>query len=141
MVTAAGFLIVRKVNNDWEYLNLVLDDGDYDFPKGKVDKNDTDSLHTALRELFEESNIKKKDFLKTWGGMYYDSYSNKKILRMYIAQVNDKCDIKLKVNPEHNSREHVNYKWNNYNKTISKLKKYLVGCLDYYKTILEEDIK
>ena len=62
----AGFILVKKFKNEWKVLGLKIN-GEYDLPKGKVDKKDRDIFHTAQRECYEECGISISSSNLVWG--------------------------------------------------------------------------
>ncbi|XP_063700461.1 bis(5'-nucleosyl)-tetraphosphatase [asymmetrical] [Culicoides brevitarsis] len=61
---AAGFVILRKLNDHIEYLMLKASYGDHHWtpPKGHVDPGE-DDMATALRETHEESGFTEQDLI------------------------------------------------------------------------------
>ncbi len=56
--TSAGIVIFRQLKDEREYLLLHYPGGHFDFPKGHVEKDESEH-ETAYRELQEETSIKK----------------------------------------------------------------------------------
>jgi 8-oxo-dGTP pyrophosphatase MutT (NUDIX family) len=86
LTPGAGIMVVRKFDNEWKVLGL-LKDSKYDITKGHVEPGDG-YFETALRETFEEADIKNLNF--TFG---YD-YCVLDYLRIYIATTQDSPKIK-----------------------------------------------
>ena len=53
---SCGFIVYRKILDKREYLIIRASNGEYGFPKGHVENNETE-YETAIRELKEETNI------------------------------------------------------------------------------------
>ena len=83
--------------------------GYWDFPKG-VTESDENPKKTALRELGEETGIKKTKF--SWGDVFLETepYSKGKIARYYVAEVFSK-EVELLKNPVTGQIEHHEFRW------------------------------
>ena len=55
-VKSCGFVAYKKVNNKNYYLIIQTINGDFGFPKGHMEKDESE-IETAIRELKEETNI------------------------------------------------------------------------------------
>lgn len=53
---SCGFVVYRVVQDKREYLIIRASNGEYGFPKGHIENNETE-YETAIRELKEETNI------------------------------------------------------------------------------------
>lgn len=58
-IKSCGFVVCKQIKNQNYYLIIKSLNGDVGFPKGHMEKGETD-LQTALRELKEETNIDVK---------------------------------------------------------------------------------
>lgn len=98
-----GFLLLKNKRNKW------------DFPKGKVDRNES-ILKAGLRELFEETGLDKINIIDGFFEKikYRETKKNGKTIAktayFYLAQ-SRKEKIIL-------SDEHINYKWVYYKKAL-----------------------
>ena len=107
----AGIMIVSFNNGEPFVLSLIGDEKHrkkhgaiYDFPKGQVDKGET-QWEAAVRETFEESGIRisKSDIV---AGPVNDSY-----LTMWLAEVPWGTKVQIAVNPVTGKLEHEGYDW------------------------------
>lgn len=53
---SCGFVVYREIHGIREYLVICASNGEYGFPKGHVECNETE-YETAIRELKEETNL------------------------------------------------------------------------------------
>ena len=58
---AAGVVVLKFKDGDWNVLFLKTKKGKYDLTKGIIDKNET-PFAAAIRETFEEAGISQLDF-------------------------------------------------------------------------------
>ena len=81
----------------------------WDFPKGLVEVGE-DPLHTALREVREETTLDDLHF--PWGHVFIETgpYSRGKIARYYLAKTHRE-NVAILPNPETGIPEHVEYRW------------------------------
>ena len=100
------------------FLLLKYPQGHIEFPKGHVDDDDKNLIHTALRELEEETGLKNARIVD---GFYeevnYQYYHNgdkhvKKVC-FYLAEVFDKS-VKI-------SHEHTEFFWESYDSALKKV--------------------
>lgn len=54
---SCGAVLFTKINNTVKYVLVEQSEGFYSFPKGHMEKGESE-IETALREIFEETNIK-----------------------------------------------------------------------------------
>lgn len=101
----------------------------WDFPKGIIEKNEK-PWQAALRELDEETGIKKAKAL--FQHEYYETppYSRMKIARYYIAEVTEQKVI-IAPNPETGIVEHHEFKWLPYNQARSLLVPRVQAVMDW----------
>lgn len=114
----AGIIVFIKKKKKTKYLLLKNNKNKWDFPKGKVDKNES-ILKAGLRELFEETGV---DNISIIDGFFekikYREIKKtgkiiKKMAYFYLASTK-KSKIVL-------SKEHNNYKWFDFNKAYDTL--------------------
>jgi 8-oxo-dGTP pyrophosphatase MutT (NUDIX family) len=93
--------------------------GHWDFPKGHVEKGETE-LATAARELEEETGIPDAEFVHGFReiiSFFFRSYDSKQLVKkkvvFYLAEAKSK---KTRI-----SWEHVGYEWLPYEKALEKL--------------------
>lgn len=115
---SSGFIIFRK-NPKPEFLVLHYEEGHWDFPKGKLEKNET-PLQAAFRELEEETSISRKDARIIPGFRHKIDYffrrKGKPVFKevdFFLAQTDAKKVIL--------SKEHIAFKWLPFNKSLSRL--------------------
>ena len=53
---SCGFVVYKKINNQNNYLIIKSSNGDFGFPKGHMEKEESE-IQTAIRELKEETNV------------------------------------------------------------------------------------
>ena len=124
---SAGAVIFRRDNDEISYLLLHYRSGHWDFPKGHVEKGETEE-ETVKREVAEETGIKDikiikgfKKWIKYAFRQVYDLEEEKgkkapwvfKRVTFYLAET--KTD-KVKI-----SYEHTGYKWLPYDEALEQL--------------------
>lgn len=103
---AAGIVIVRNdIADARRFLVLVTPDGEYDLPKGRCEGNDPDDASCAMRELAEETGLRRPMF--TWGRTSI-SYSR---LRFFIAETGPDDSVIHRPNRSTGIIEHVGHLW------------------------------
>ena len=114
---SAGAVMFRFQNNERLFLLLRYSQGHWGFPKGHVEKNETE-LETLSREIEEETKIKQFDlnpkFRETI--FYYFTNSGQKVRKevvFYLAETNKK-EVSLSV-------EHIDFDWLSFEKAFEKL--------------------
>jgi 8-oxo-dGTP pyrophosphatase MutT (NUDIX family) len=112
IILSTGIIPVRAKTEDFEFL-LLRSFKYWDFPKGEIEHGE-EPLHSALRELQEETSIKDVNF--KWGKSFYETeaYSKRKTARYYLAEVVGIPTVTLLPNPENEIVEHHEYRWVNY---------------------------
>lgn len=124
---SAGVVIFRKEKGNVYYLLLHYQSGHWDFPKGHIEEGETEH-ETIKRETEEETGIKDLKIIpgfKEWiKYIFKATYNLKKeekkkapwifkIVVFYLAETKTK-EIKI-------SREHIGYKWLDYNDSLKQL--------------------
>ncbi|MFH8120303.1 MAG: bis(5'-nucleosyl)-tetraphosphatase [Candidatus Aenigmatarchaeota archaeon] len=113
---SAGIIPFRKKKKEIEYLLLHYEAGHWDFPKGMIEKGESE-IETAKRELKEEAGIeanvisgfeeKIQYFFKEGGELV------KKEVIFFLGEAkNDEVKI---------SYEHIGYEWLPYEKAVERL--------------------
>ena len=102
--TSCGFILI----NFDSILLLQYPQGHWSFPKGHVEKTDSNHHSTALRELTEETGISEVTIIKDWSQRTEYTYRRKgreipKQVFWYIAET-EELEVEL-------SHEHNNYLW------------------------------
>src|SRR5678815_265990 len=105
---SAGAVIVRRDNDGWRYLVLRCF-RNWDFPKGRIEENET-ALEAARREVAEETSL--PSFEMPWGEVFSETepYARGKIARYYLGHSAD-GDVLLPVSAELGRPEHHEYRW------------------------------
>ncbi|MEM1993897.1 MAG: bis(5'-nucleosyl)-tetraphosphatase [Nitrososphaerales archaeon] len=114
---SAGAIIIYKSDNNVEYLILHYPAGHWDFPKGNIEKGESD-FDAAIREITEETGLTDLKFIngfKKTIQYYYKKGDQlvKKSVTFYLAEANTK-DIKL-------SFEHQGYIWLPIDEALAKV--------------------
>ncbi|MFN3134887.1 MAG: bis(5'-nucleosyl)-tetraphosphatase [Candidatus Kryptonium sp.] len=104
---SAGAVIYRIEDGDFKFLILKYGLGHWDFPKGNVEKGESE-LETVKREVLEETGIDQIEIIdgfKERVGYYYRMKGNLiyKTVNYYLARTEQK-EVKL-------SYEHEDYAW------------------------------
>jgi bis(5'-nucleosidyl)-tetraphosphatase len=128
-----GIILFRQFPRSVKYLLVKQHQGHWGFPKGHIEKGER-FIDTAIRELYEETGIKKINFLRKTIFLR-DDYSFKKetvkvhkIVDYFIAGTET---MKVKIDED----EILNYKWCTYDKAVEKL------TFQESKKILKQAIK
>ena len=99
------------------YLLLHYESGHWDFPKGHVEKDETEE-ETAQRELLEETGITSAEFITGFRETISYHYSFKKKTRLkeviYFLMTTSQKEITL-------SDEHIGFLWLPYDDALKKL--------------------
>lgn len=104
-----------------KYLLLHYESGHWDFPRGHVERGETEQ-ETARREIQEETGIKKINFIPgfrfavSW--FYRKKVGKKTLMSNKIAVL---FLAETKVHQVKISDEHIGYKWLDFDKAISEL--------------------
>jgi bis(5'-nucleosidyl)-tetraphosphatase len=114
--SSAGVLLFRQAKKR-EYLLLLYEEGHWDFPKGHIEKGETEQ-ETAIRELKEETGITLSGFVEGFSEELHYFYTrnhntvSKKVV-FFLGQTKQK-GVTL-------SFEHTAYKWLAYEEALKKL--------------------
>ena len=116
---SVGIILFRRSPRKLLYLVLKQHQRHWSFPKGHVEKGER-LIDTAVRELKEETGIKKIDFIKK-KILLRDEYSFRngkskinKIVDYYIAET---AVEKVRIDGD----EILNFKWLSFEKSVEKL--------------------
>lgn len=115
-IQSAGVIVVRFENNK-PYFLLLRAYNFWDFPKGKIE-NDETKLQAALREVNEESGICDLKF--NWGRAYYETERfgrNNKVVYYFVASTENKS-VCIENNPITGCAEHQEYRWVSYDEAM-----------------------
>jgi bis(5'-nucleosidyl)-tetraphosphatase len=129
MINSCGIILINK---DKRFL-LLRNEDYWDFPKGKTELKDIYFVGTALRELREETDLFRVNFL--WG---YDFYSTEpyskplKIAHYYLGFTDhNETDVLLPISEELGKPEHDEYRWLEYEDAILLLNERVKKTLDW----------
>lgn len=123
----AGIVVVKNFNGIWKVLGLMIE-GEYDFPKGKLDPGES-YIQAAIRETSEEASITDLNF--KWG-MTTLAVNH---LIMYVAETSQ--DGSIKQNPETGIYEHESAHWLTFEEASGRFKAYLEPALIWAKGMIE----
>ncbi len=126
--TSSGIVVFRVKNDERQYLLLDRKEGFLDFPKGHIEKGESET-EAAQRETLEESGLKvtpipgfRKE-IDYWFRLQGELIH--KIVVMFTAEVSDGAAPEI-------SFEHVGLRWLNYGDSMNLLK------YDNQKELLQE---
>jgi len=105
---SSGAVILRDLGHEYHLL-MLRSYSIWDFPKGLVEVGE-DPLHTALREVREETTLDDLHF--PWGHVFIETgpYGRGKIARYYLAKTHRE-NVAILPNPETGIPEHAEYRW------------------------------
>lgn len=113
---SCGIVIFREQKDKRLYLILHYPGGHFDFPKGHVEKNETEH-ETATRELLEETGISDVKFVKGFRKEVFYTHKIKGKLShkqvVFFLGKTELEDIKL-------SHEHIDSFWLPFNEALNK---------------------
>ena len=134
---------IKGLENDILYLSLIDNEGLYDFPKGGIDEGEY-SFQCALRETYEEINLRISDFKKFCGTESDEGFPCGRGLIMFIGEIKKESlgNAKIKMNLKTENFEHKGYEWKTKDLLLSetleidgkkefKLPLYLHECLKW----------
>jgi len=116
-VSAGAVLILNDPDSPKEFLILNYSYGHWDFPKGNIEKGETE-LETVFREVSEETGINDLQILNGFRQQITYKYRKKsklvnKAVIYYLAMTSTRKVIL--------SHEHTNFGWFNFDKALEKL--------------------
>lgn len=118
----AGIIIYKRTNEGLKFLFVYHGGGYWNFPKGKIEKEEK-SFQAAIREIREEVGLTLKDlkFKENFKALERFVFRRKgteisKIVIFYLAETNQR-HIRI-------SREHDGYGWFTYKEAMKILSKY-----------------
>lgn len=129
---SAGAVVFRRLGQENEYLLLHYESGHWDFPRGHIERGETEQI-TAAREIQEETGIKKINFIPGFRisiSWFYRKKIGKKMMMSNKTAVLFLAETK--VHQVKISDEHIGYKWLDFNKALAAL------TFDQSKKILEK---
>ncbi|MFC1656156.1 bis(5'-nucleosyl)-tetraphosphatase [Patescibacteria group bacterium] len=114
---SCGTVVYHKKDDGYEFLLLHYPEGHWDFPKGHVEKDETE-IETALRELEEETDIKDGKVHEGFREkMHYFFQHKEKLISKdviyFLVEASDQ-DVAL-------SHEHKNFLWLSYEEAHEKM--------------------
>jgi len=118
---SAGAVIFRREGKKNKYLLLHYESGHWDFPRGHIERGETEA-ETARREIREETGIRKLDFVPEFRSSHSWFYKKKlgkrsvlsrKTAILYLAETKTH-QVKI-------SEEHVGYKWLDFSMAMKQL--------------------
>jgi len=116
---SVGIILFYNFPRSRKYLLVKQHQGHWGFPKGHIEKNEK-LIETALRELKEETGIKKIEFIKRkiWLRDNYSFYnSNAKIIKIVDYFIAESLVNKVKIDFD----EILNFKWLTFDKALDRL--------------------
>ncbi len=108
----------------------------WDFPKGRVEAKE-DPFECALREVREETSLRKLDF--RWGKTFRETqpYGRAKVARYYVAESLGE-EVCLGINPQLGRPEHHEFRWLCYQPARKLLIPRVQQILDWAQEVTHE---
>lgn len=113
---SAGIITFAQKNHEKKYLILHYLSGHWDFPKGKLEPNET-ALDAAVRELYEETGLGATLIPGFEHSLSYTFKERGKLIRKTVTFFTGQTDEQ----PIRLSREHTGYLWLPFEKAHEKL--------------------
>jgi len=118
---SAGAVVFRRAGRKIKYLLLHYESGHWDFPRGHIERGETEQ-ETAAREIKEETGIKKINFIPDFRISTSWFYRKKVGKRMLVSNKTAVLFLaETKVHQVKISDEHIGYKWLDFDKAIANL--------------------
>ena len=99
---AAGIVVLRHMDGDWNVLCLKTHSGGLDLTKGIIDDHE-EAFEAALRETAEEASITELTFPFGKAPIHHDACT------MFVGVTDQEPEIRT--NPHSGIREHAGYTW------------------------------
>ncbi len=114
---SAGAIIFVKEKPEIKFLLLHYEAGHWSFPKGNIEKGETELL-TAQREIKEETSLEDLQFFDNFREVinYYYKREGKTILKEAIFFLAQSFKEHITI-----SYEHIGYAWLTYDKALEKV--------------------
>jgi 8-oxo-dGTP pyrophosphatase MutT (NUDIX family) len=127
----AGFVVVRRFEDDWKVLGLRLF-GNYDLPKGGVERKDGGNLFvTAQRECLEECGVQIRESDLTWGSNSIQA----RHITIFLAETTQ--DPQVQKNEKSGIYEHHSADWLDWDDMERKVRGYLSPAVAWARAIVE----
>lgn len=124
-------IVFRKNGDKYEFLLLKRTPsmgGFWQPPCGKMEERDKDLMDGCLREIYEETSIKKENIIRIIEGVHYFEMDKhyltgekiptiKEFVSAYEVGLDTRVDMK-----ENQDKEHDEFRWVNYDEAIQMLK-------------------
>lgn len=113
---SAGAVLFSN-NEDPEFLLLHYTAGHWDFPKGNIEQNESET-QAAIREIREETGITDVEFLDGFRNkISYKYRKGKRLVEKEVVLFLAKTETKeVKI-----SHEHIGYAWKKYDEAVNQL--------------------
>jgi len=116
---SVGIILYYNFPRSRKYLLVKQHQGHWGFPKGHIESGEK-FMDTAIRELKEETGIRKITFLRK-KVLFRDKYSfnntNSKIIKIVDYFIAESLVTKVKID----NNEIINFKWATYDKAFDKI--------------------
>jgi len=129
---SSGAVVFRREGKKIKYLILHYESGHWDFPRGHIERGETER-ETARREIQEETGIEKLDFIP--GFRISTNWFFKKKIGRRFYNVHKTAILFLIRTPVRRikiSHEHIGHKWLIYEKAVKQV------TFDNAKKVLEK---
>lgn len=118
---SAGAVVFRKAGQKIKYLLLHYESGHWDFPRGHIERGETEQ-ETAAREIEEETGIRKINFVPDFRVSISWFYRRKVGRRTMMSNKTAVLFLaETKVHQVKISDEHTGYKWLNFDQAVKEL--------------------